>query len=148
MKSKFNSYVCKTQVEKLFVGEVCEPWQGLFHFSDTPSALGLTNLSAPQIAIRLLGLSQTSVVGNIFSLRIHSIHLKINLARNLSKYDFYRKICSQRVDVVCSVLIDDALDPVVVLAQRLIGPPLLQISMQIVLSTFENHRESHKIASK
>jgi hypothetical protein len=40
--------------------------------------------------------------------------------------------------VVLAVLVNDALDPVVVLAQRLVAPPLLQISVQIILPTFNN----------
>lgn len=46
--------------------------------------------------------------------------------------------------MVFAVLINDALDPVVVLAQRLIAPPLLQISMQIVLSTYNEKIIEHR----
>jgi hypothetical protein len=65
----------KSQVEQLFVREVREPWQSWFHFCDAPSALSESHLSASQIAIGLLGLPQSSVVGNVFALCVDSIHL-------------------------------------------------------------------------
>lgn len=66
----------KSQIEKLLVSEVREPWQSWFHFCNAPSALGETNPSASQIAIGLLSLSQTSIVSNVFALCVHSIHLR------------------------------------------------------------------------